>query len=183
MKKVYLLALSFVTSCALSDWQTVAVDEYVTVQLPEQPKLVDVSGMPFPSPATRQVATSPSVRVLSAKDKSGVYGIIVNSEALPIDLKRPIEPDSFYNQGIRNVLQREHSTLLARSTFLTPAGKGVEVKFSSRPSSTNQVLIQHLRTILVGRASYTFSFLAHDDNAASATAQRRRFFDSITVKP
>ncbi|MDO7884285.1 hypothetical protein [Hymenobacter cheonanensis] len=183
MKKAYMLALLFLASCALSDWQTFAVDKHVTVQLPEQPKLVDVSGMPFPSSATRQIATSPSVRVFSAKGNSCVYGIIVNSNALPAVPRQPFERDLFYTNGIQNVLEREHNALLARSTFFTRAGKGVEVTFSNKSSSTNQVFIQHLRTVLVGRASYTFSFLARDDNAASATEQRHRFFNSITVKP
>jgi hypothetical protein len=112
-----------------------------------------------------------------------MYGIIINRNALPDDLQQPVVRDSFYNQGIRNVLQREHSYLLERTAFTTPAGKGVEVKFSLAATPTGQASVQYIRTALVGNVSYTFTFQPRDDHAGSASEQRRRFFSSITVTP
>ena len=83
------------------------MDEYLTVRLLEKPAPVNLSGIRLPSPATQQIANSASIRALSAADNSGTYGIIINHNALPYGFKQPFVRDSFYNQGIRNVLQRE----------------------------------------------------------------------------
>ena len=73
--------------------------------------------------------------------------------------------------------------MLARSAFDTPAGKGIEVKLSQVLTPANQATIQYVRTVLVGRAAYTFTFQPSEDQDAQTTEQRRRFFGSIAIKP
>jgi hypothetical protein len=178
MKHARLLALLSLTSCTSPDWPTVAIDEHLKVRLPEAPTTVRLRGMRFDSPATQETANSPSVRAMFTSDRAGTYGIIINRAALSTDLQQPVVPDSFYNQGVRNVLQREHGRLLARSAFVTPAGKGIEVKFLL----PNQSEVQYVRMVLVGRASYTCTFQPRKGQDAQTAEQRRRFLESISVK-
>ena len=179
----YLHVLLFLPACTSPDWKAYEVDQHVTVQLPRQPVPINLAGMHFASPATQQTAASSGVRALNTSDSACTYGIIINSEALAANLSQPVVPDSFYNQGIRNVLQRQHVRLLVRSTFMTAAGPGIEVKFGPA-SATSSAAGQYIRTVLVGRACYTFIFHSRDKEIELNTIeQRRRFFNSIVVKP
>ena len=51
------------------------------------------------------------------------------------------------------------------------------------PTPDNQAAIQYVRTVLVGRAAYTFTFQPSEGQDAQTTEQRRRFFGSIALKP
>jgi hypothetical protein len=182
MIKTCLPALLLLTACTSPAWRAYKIDKHLTVYLPKQPQPVNLQGMRFSSPATQQTANSADVRMLTATDGANAYGIVINTAALPADLKQPVVPDSFYNQAIRNTLEREHKRVLKRSIFTTPAGQGVEVEFGPT-SAADRAAVQYVRTVLVGRACYTLIFQPNDSQGAGATERGRHFLNSITIKP
>lgn len=183
MKYGYCIVLFFLSACTPPAWITYPVDHYLTVQLPAKPKVTNLDSMGVNKLLKKK--TLPFQAFLT-EDEDGAYMIVVDASAridsIPADANR----DSLYSQGIKQILARANDNrLLSRTKFHTPGGEGIEfVMRVSSPTTHTPVLIYN-RTLLAHHRAYTFTFTPYEallDSTAHA-AQRRRFFDSITVKP
>ena len=88
----------------------------------------------------------------------------------------------FYDGEIKGMVQDQGSTLLSRKPFSTSAGEGVAVTYRLAATQDSKAMIVFSRTFVAKRSSYTLTFLQADGDTTSGVA-RRRFFNSITVKP
>jgi hypothetical protein len=183
MKYSYCIILFSLTACASPAWITYPVDQYLTVQLPTKPKVTNLDSMGVNKLLKKK--TLPFQAFLT-EGESGAYMIVVDASARVDSIPTDANRDSLYAQGIKQLLARANDNrLLSRTRFHTPAGDGVEfVMRVSSPTTHTPVLVFN-RTLLAHHRAYTFTFTPYEallDSTAHA-AQRRRFFDSIIVKP
>ena len=74
--------------------------------------------------------------------------------------------------------------LLSQTHFHTAAGEGIELVLSILSPGTSTRVLAYNRTLFAHHKLYTFTFTPFGGLDSTAhTAQRRRFFDSIVVKP
>jgi hypothetical protein len=161
----------------LADWQSFAVDEHLTVQLPGPPTERDLAKL---APQLK------GVQVWSAQDGTGMYLITRFAQTMDKPLQDTTALRSYYAGVISGQLRREEGHLLSRTFFATAGGSGVEYKYRGRHQGTGKQVIKYGRSLLLGAVGYSFAFVPADrvDSLGLAgNEQRRRFFDSIMVKP
>ena len=93
---------------------------------------------------------------------------------------------SFYAGGLSALLRSERGQLVAQTSFSTAGGAGVEYKYKAMDRATGKRIIKFMRCLVVDSIGYSLNFVAADklDSLGIAGAeQRRRFFNSITVRP
>jgi hypothetical protein len=183
MKHSYCVALLCLAACTSSAWITYPVDQYLTVQLPAKPKVTNLDSMGVNKLLKQK--TLPFQAFLT-EDQNGIYAIVVDAssrvERIPANSNR----DSLYAQGIKQILARANDNrLLSRTRFNTPAGEGIELVVRTSSPETHTPLLVYNRTLFAHHRVYTFTFTPYEAllDSTAHTAQRRRFFDSITVKP
>lgn len=176
MKKHGLLLILFLASgwsCSgQQPWRTRAVDKRVRVQVPGELQELAPGALGL-SPAAGQ-------RVWGAEDAAGMY-LVIRQTPGPITNR-----ERYYEGLIRGVLGRAHGELLARSTFPTQGGNGIEIVFKARDPNTGKSFVQYSRSVLVEHCTYSLSFVSrdeHDSTGRSGAEKRRKFFDSIAVTP
>lgn len=180
MKYAYCLFVFLpLAAFAWNDWVPFAVDQHVRVQVPAAPTEVDLTKVADASATERQ-----KVRLWTARDAEGVYQIarFANMDVPPDTAGRR----AYYLYVIRGVLQREQGQLLARTTFPTAAGDGVEIKYRGLRRSTSTRRVKYSRSLVIGTVGYAFTFVPSDQQDSlglAGNAPRRRFFDSITAQP
>ena len=148
------------------------------MQLPAQPTEMDLSKL---LPAA-QLKDS---KVYTVKDDQGIYQVIksataMNAESIASDATRQL----YYDGVISGLLARENGTLLARATFASAGGEGLEIKYESIHKGTGKQAVKYMRSLLVGATGYSFNFIPGDKQDSTGTSgneQRRKFFNSILV--
>ena len=176
MKKhglLLILCLASGWSCSgQQPWRARAVDKQVRVQVPGELQELAPGALGL-SPAAGQ-------RVWRAEDAAGMYLVIRQTPG-------PITNRGRYYEGlVRGVLGRTHGELLARSTFPTRGGNGIEIVFKAHDPNSGKCFVQYSRSVLVEHCIYNFSFISRDENDStgrSGAEKRRKFFDSIAVTP
>lgn len=193
MKKPYYLLLLLVGSFSLAaftlaDWVSFALDERVSVQLPAQPTELALSKTL--SPEQSKTVSPEQVKnnhVYVTKDAYGAYQVVQSATSLSAE-KTALAATraNFYQRILQGVLKHEHGTLIAQSTFPTAGGEGLEITYRYLRKGTGKPVITVARHLLVGTISYGFYFVPLDQQDSTGTSghqQRRRFFESIAVKP
>jgi hypothetical protein len=180
MKYAYLLLLIPLAACSSSEWKSYRINEHLNVQLPTIPEKVDLpkqGGVPNVGPATLH-----QMQAFTSSDDYGVYSIVINpADSATLGL---LPRDSIYNNRIRQMLLTYQGNLRKRTSFSTPTGNGVEVLLDAVVPNVGKHVLTGVRLLLAGHQSFAFTAVPYAETDTSlATAQRRRFFDSITVKP
>lgn len=183
MKYSYCVALLFLTACASPAWITYPVDPHLAVKFPVKPKVTNLDSMGVNKLLKRK--TLPYQAFL-AQDDNGAYMVAVDAssrlDSIPVNVKR----DSLYTLGINQILARTpDNRLLSRAKFYTPAGEGVEFVMRINSPLTHTPVLVYNRVLLAHHQAYAFTFTPSEAllDSTAHTEQRRRFFDSITIKP
>jgi hypothetical protein len=174
MKSVYLLSL-LAGVCTAPAWIPFPIDRYLTVAFPAKPSVS--------SPASRSAtklgkANTPPFPTFLAQDETGAYLAVV------VDASSP--RDSLTSLGATQLLgQAKDKHVLSRTRFHTPAGDGVELVMQLSSPTTHTPVLVYNRILFAHQRVYTFTFTPNEAllDSVAHNAQRRRFFDSITVKP
>jgi len=173
MKHIYLLALPLLAFTA-DNWQPFSVDKQVSVHLPAKPSEM----------TKEEVGNIPAgAHVFVAESDGNIYQL-TGPVPVPAALKTQDASarSMFYDGEIKGMVQDQGSTLLSRKPFSTSAGEGVAVTYRLAATQDSKAMIVFSRTFVAKRSSYTLTFLQADGDTTSGVA-RRRFFNSITVKP
>jgi hypothetical protein len=181
MKKPYLLALLLpLVSAAFADWLPFAIDKQVAVQLPSQPTEVDLAKL---MPSNNMQHT----RMWALRAPEGIYMVLRLPTGSGIISQRDTAGRRDYYAGVvQSVLHDEQGQPITRSYFSTPAGAGLELKYKGRHQVTGKQVIKYIRSLVVDSVGYSLNFIPTDQQDSLGIAgneQRRRFFNSITVKP
>ena len=177
-----LLAL-LVASCAPSPWVWNTIDSRVAVQTPTPLQTEGVDSYKADLKAKGvDVAALASVKNLAAHAADGsIYEVACFPAAANlVQLSRT----QYYDQAINGLIKAYGARITERSTFSTPAGEGVELKYIVRVEGEKTAGYQRL--LLIGKVGYVLSFTQPttlDTTDLAGAEQRRRFFNSITVKP
>lgn len=165
-------------SFALDTWSTYTVDTQFSLQLPAPPQEID--------PAKLGIQQS-DMRLFIASDKVGLYQItrmqVSPDESENITLSK--DRQDFYDGFVRAMVGDLQGKLLAQTTFSSPAGDGIEIKFRAPHKATGLKTIKYGRVLLVGNVCYGLNFLPRDlqDTAGvSGEQERKQFFTGFTVK-
>ncbi len=178
MKLIYLLALPLLAFTA-DAWQPFAVDRLVTVQLPSQPTELDMAKM---APGRNMLGTR--AWVLQAPE--GFYQVIRAAVGTNITRSDTTGRRFFYKGIAYSLVHNRHGELLSSTPFPTAGGAGMEFKYRGVHQGTGKRVISYTRSLVLDSITYTLNFLSTDkaDSLGLAGAeQRRRFFNSIAVKP
>jgi hypothetical protein len=183
MKHSYYVVLLLLAACTSPAWITYPIDPYLTVQFPVKPKVTNLDSMGVNKLLKRK--TLPFQAFL-AEDDNGAYMVVVDASARVDSIPTNVNRDSLYTLGINQVLARvEGNRLLSRTRFHTPAGEGVELVLRVSTPKTHTPILVFNRILLAHHRLYNFNFTPYEAilDSTAHTEQRRRFFDSITVKP
>ncbi|MFD2719704.1 hypothetical protein ACFST9_13330 [Hymenobacter monticola] len=193
MKKSHFLLWLLVGGLSLAafaraDWVTFALDERVSVQLPVQPTELAVAKTLSPEQAkTLSPEQVKNNHVYLTTDAYGTYQVVQSATGFSAEQAAlAATRAAFYQRMLQGVLRHEHGTLLAQSPFPTAGGEGVEFAYRHVSRGSGKPVLAVARHLLVGTTSYGFTFTPRDQQDSTGTsgnAQRRRFFDSIVVKP
>ena len=114
----------------------------------------------------------------------------VPQQAIEVDLsslgQSKAAREELYNGIVAGLLRSQKGVLVATSPFATAGGPGLEIKYKGLQLGTNKMVVKYTRALLVGKINYSFNFIPKDKEDATGTSgneQRRRFFDSVVVKP
>ena len=149
------------------------------MQLPAAPTEADMSKFVPGSAAGR-------TRLWKLYAPEGLYQVIRLSSKDIIAKHDTAARSSYYAGVLSSVLRNEQGRLLARTPFPTAGGEGVEFKYNAMHRGTGKRVIKYLRYLVVDSVSYSLNFIPADRQDSLGLAgneQRRRFFDSIAVKP
>ena len=177
----YLLVLSSFPALALAvvEWVPFAIDN-VTVQVPQQAIEVDLSKQPAGKGYS-------NTRVFVSGDEYGTYQVIREDYRSNASLgQSKAAREELYNGIVAGLLRSQKGVLVATSPFATAGGPGIEIKYKGLQLGTNKMVVKYTRALLVGKINYSFNFIPKDKEDATGTSgneQRRRFFDSVVVKP
>jgi hypothetical protein len=143
---------------------SVSLDERVSVLLPTQPQ---ETAMPAPA------------KLLSAKDAFGTYIIITS----PLEKDfQGAERKQYYDSVIEGALGSGNGKLGGRSTFVLGGYEGSDFTASAVRPDNQQIMLVFVRCMIIDKKSYVLQFIPADSNKG-AEAQRKQFFESITLKP
>ncbi|TGD80286.1 hypothetical protein [Hymenobacter wooponensis] len=186
MKHSYLIRAFVVLSLPLtsfigSGWVPFSVDEQLQVLLPKPAEEMNMEKLTG--------RTIPNTRVFMSSDSVGLYQIM--QVKMPPEQAATLEGEEnreqYYSGVINGMLRsQKDGVLLERTQFTTAAGPGIEVKYRARHNSTGKLTVKYSRSLVASGVGYAFNFIPRDltDTAGiSGSAQRRRFFSSIQIKP
>jgi len=179
MKKRYALALLPLAAFSLLDWQPFAIDQHVAVQLPAPPTELDVAKL-APTLAAEHT------RLWTLRAPEGAYLVTRLPGAGAIGKLDTAKRNAYYAGMISSILRNEKGQLLSRTPFPTAGGAGLELKYKGVHQLTGKRIIKYVRTLVLDSIGYSLIFIPTDrlDSLGLAgNEQRRRFFNSITVKP
>jgi hypothetical protein len=161
-------------------WLPFAVDRRVSVQLPRRPTEIDRRQLAPPTDPRRP-------RGWMVEGLEGKY-FVLRSLTRPRlgrgdTLRRRALYDSLAAVALRSV-QKGH--LLNTTFFSTNGGTGCEIQYRGTSRYTHRRVVSVVRLLAVDSCCYSFSFLPagpEDSVGVTGAAYRRRFFNSIQVKP
>lgn len=179
--KHYVFAALLLTGLAaqgqgVPNWRPFVLDSHLTVELPAKAKY-------FGPTETGQVL---AVRSWATRTPQAGFFIVRVPTMLPVTKGDTAQRHRYYRSLIKSTLTDTHSRLLSRTTFLTAGIDGVELKLRSIDNVTGSPTIRYMRSIVLGSFGYDLLFQSatpNDSVDSVCNAQRRRFFNSITVKP
>jgi hypothetical protein len=174
----YLLLLPLLASTA-DTWQPFTVDKQVSVQLPAQPIEIALAKL---APGKNLQHT----RMWTLRVAEGIYQVLRLPNTHSIPRTDTAGRRAFYAGLLTSVMRNESGQLLAVTSFPTTGGASMEYQYKGLHKGTGKRVIKYGRTLLVDSINYTLNFIPADslDSLGLAGAeQRRRFFNSITVKP
>lgn len=127
-------------------------------------------------------------RVWTSRTPEGAYFIIrtAGRASESIGRQNSTQRQALYSIIIQAALQSDQGELLTRTAFPTAGGAGCEVKYKGTHPLTQRRIVKYLRYLVVDSVGYSFQFLPanpYDSLGLAGAEQRRRFFNSITVKP
>lgn len=179
MKPVLLLLLLPFLPIAADTWQSFAVDTRVTVQLPAPPTEADMAKLVPGGKAGR-------TRLWMLQAPEGLYQVLRIPSKGTIAKQDTAARSSYYAGVLSSVLRNEQGRLLARTPFPTTGGVGMEFKYNGVHRGTGKRVIKYTRYLVLDSIGYSLNFIPADrlDSLGLAgNEQRRRFFNSIVVKP
>ncbi|OON66919.1 hypothetical protein [Hymenobacter sp. CRA2] len=162
-----------------ASWATFDVDSRLSVELPAGVREVDVTKVNMPLPNTR---------LFMAQDTVGLYQVIRidMSEEQGTALQGEAARQRYYDGVVNGAVNgQQEAVLLARTSFPTAAGEGIELKMRARHKGTGKLVVKYSRSLLLNHTGYAFLFIPLDksDTAGiSGRAERERFFTSIKAK-
>lgn len=174
----YLLTLPLLAFAA-DAWQPFALDQHVSMLVPATPQELDLQAMggpPAPMPAGAHV-----YMVQTPTEFYQLEGPLV----LPADTKLGTsdERKAYFYDVVKGLLMSGPRTTLLRSTpFAIPGAEGVMTTYRTQLAGIPHPIIRYNCCLLAGHTSYILVFFRADGDTTSGAA-RRRFFNSITVKP
>jgi hypothetical protein len=183
MKQAYKLLLFLgglpLIAATLAEWIPFAVDERVSLQAPTQPTQLDLAKL---APGKDMQHT----RVWMVRATEGMYQVLRLPNKSSISRTDTAGRRAFYAGVFTSVIRNESAQFLSVTPFPTAGGAGMEYKYKGLHKGTGKRVIKYGRVLLVDSISYMLNFIPTDrqDSLGLAGAeQRRRFFNSITVKP
>lgn len=149
-------------------WVPVQLDSRVSVLLPSQPQEA-----PMPAPA----------KVLFVRDEAGTY--IVTTSPLGEDFQGA-DRKTYYDSVVEGALEGSKGKLgggkmESRSTFKVGDYDGIDFAISFVRSDNQQKVFVFMHSLIIDKKSYTLQFIPADGK--NVEAQRKPFFESITLKP
>lgn len=181
MKPTYLFLSVCLPLAAFTyaEWATFSVDEQLTVQLPAQPTVTDMSKASTAIPQT--------VKMFSAQDGAGTYMILRLAATAPQStMQSESSRTAFYDGLINGLVRGQKGVVLSRTSFATAGGEGVDVKYRGLDKGTGKMGIKYSRNLVLGAVAYSLSFYSQDrqdTTGVSGSESRKKFFESLTVKP
>jgi hypothetical protein len=175
----YLLLLPLLAFTAADNWQPFAIDQHVAVQLPTPPAEADLAKL-APGQNLHHM------RMWMARAPEGIYQVIRIPATATISQADTAGRRAFYAGTLASLMRNEKGQLLVLTHFATSAGAGIEYKYKSVHRATGKHVIKYGRSLLADSVAYALNFLPtdnQDSTGMAGNAQRRRFFNSITVKP
>jgi hypothetical protein len=160
-------------------WQPFAIDSRVSLQLPTHPTELDFAKL---APTRKPDHT----RIWLLRAPEGTYQVIRLPNNSTISSTDTAGRRAFYTGVLTSVMRNESGQLLLITPFPTSAGAGMEYKYKAMHKGTGKHVIKYTRILLADSIAYTLNFVPidrQDSLGIAGAAQRRRFFDSITVKP
>ncbi|MBJ6146403.1 hypothetical protein [Hymenobacter sp. BT559] len=174
MKHLYRLALLLpLLAFRLLDWQFFTLDKHLTVELPTPPTELDLAKQGLAG------AMQAGTRLLMARTTGALYQLMSTPSA---DVN-PAERTKFYDGIVAGLVTNQGHTLVQRSTFATPAGDGIDITFRTVPRDASPAKVLYNRCVLVNRTSYILGFMPLSADTTDETALRRRYFNSMIIKP
>lgn len=177
--KQALLFLPLLVFTAADTWQPFAIDSHVTVQLPGQPTETDLAKL-----NTGKNLGHTQMWTLKAAD--GIYMVMRLPNKGSIGRADTAGRQAYYAGVLTSVMRNEKAQTLSLTDFPTSVGEGIEYKYKAIHRGTGKRVIKYVRYLVVDSIGYSLAFTPADKLDSTGTAgnvQRRRFFDSITVKP
>ena len=170
MKLRYLLALPLLAFTA-DNWQPFSFDKHVTVQLPAAPfDMTEDAGVPA------------GAHAFAAQSGSEAYQITGPLPVPPVLNVQDARGRGLYYDGIvKGLVQEQGNVLLSRKPFSTVAGEGVVVTYKSPATADSPEMTLFSRAFIVNRGTYVLTYFRTDADTFSVA--RRRFFNSLKVKP
>jgi hypothetical protein len=184
MKSVTLLLFPLL-AFATDTWRPFVVDKMLTVQLPAAATEVNLSKL-LPLDQTQRIPVY--TRMWVVRTKEGMCGImrIPNPDKLRINKNDTAQRRAFYERVERSALIEANARLLTHTTFSTAGNTGIEFKYLAPNESSGQYNVSYTRSLVLDSVSYSLIFRPAnptDLSGRSGAEQRRRFFNSIIVKP
>lgn len=171
----YLLVLPLLAFAAAA-WQPLTVGR-VTVQFPAVPTRIDNRELVgLPSTARGWIAPTPE----------GMFFLIRTKLARPIGKQDERGRRAIYDSITTRALNSLKSKVMSSAPFTTAAGVGSEVSYRYTSRYSHKPTTFFMRNLVVDSANYFLQCVPNDPNDSlglACAAQRRHFFNSITVKP
>jgi hypothetical protein len=179
----YLLLLPLFAATVADVWQSFAVDKILTVQMPAKAAELNMTELL----RTGQAPARTRTWVAQASEGLCVVMRIPTANAQRIKQSDAAHRQVFYKDVVRGALAVEnHAFLLKRTSFQTAGGDGIEIKYTALNARTGRRRVRYMRSLVVDSIGYNFIFRPanlSDSLGLVDYTQRRRFFNSITVKP
>jgi hypothetical protein len=179
VKKTYLLALLFLAACKLPHRQQFALDTRVTVELPGQPYVLNPNKV-------RTVKHPEHMKIWWLRTLGGMYLLYRT-----LNPKLHIAADdtvsrSLHYERVQTILKSEHAQGIVARPFLVAGIEGRDFTYKSFRRSTGKIETRYMRSLLLDSVSYVLLFIPTSQVGIigyASDSQRRRFFNSMTVKP
>jgi hypothetical protein len=185
---VALLPLGFPVAAAVAEWVTTPLDPRVSLQTPVALQELDLARILRAQGASEaQIAGNAGTRSFLARDPTGSY-VVLRREIGGTDLSTapPAARAAFYDYYLAGVMRSEHGVLLERTAFSVAGLDGVEYRYRGLNKGTKRIVVKYARGLVVDQTCYTLNYVSadpQDSTGTTGTAERLRFFRSITVLP
>lgn len=173
-----LLLLLPLLACAADTWQSLTVGR-VSVLFPVLPTRIDNREL---------VGLPPTTRGWQARTPEGMLFLLRTKLARPIGRQDTSRRRAIYDSINTQAIRISKGRIVSSKYFYTAGGIGQEIsyRYINRHFAPARPTTFFMRNLVVDSANYFLQYVPNDirDSLGLAGAeQRRRFFNSITVKP